>query len=80
MKLTHTRHIAAVTILRSIAVAGPVARLQSKTAVLLGGDVSVRWESKYAVVALTYGDGLEGNEGAGVELGFMFLTVPYKNP
>jgi len=39
----------------------------------------VRWESKYAVIALTYGDGLEGNQGAGLELGFIFLTVPYKD-
>jgi len=39
--------------------------------------VGVRWESKYAVIALTYGDGLEGNEGGGVELGFMFYTRPY---
>lgn len=38
----------------------------------------VRWESKYVVAALTYGDGLEGNEGGGLELGFMFLTPPFK--
>jgi len=38
----------------------------------------VRWESKYAVIALTYGDGLEDNRGGGVELGFMFLTPPFK--
>jgi hypothetical protein len=38
----------------------------------------VRWESKYVIAALTYGDGLEGNEGGGLEIGFMFLTPPYK--
>ncbi len=37
----------------------------------------VRWESKYVVIALTYGDGLEGNDGAGVELGFLIFTPSY---
>jgi hypothetical protein len=37
----------------------------------------VRWESKYVIAALTYGDGLEGNEGGGIELGFIILTVPW---
>jgi len=37
----------------------------------------VRWESKYVTIALTYGDGLEGNQGGGFELGFMVYTPPY---
>jgi len=37
----------------------------------------VRWESKFVVAALTYGDGLEGNDGGGIELGLMFFTLPY---
>lgn len=37
----------------------------------------VRWESEFVVAALTYGDGLEGNDGGGFELGFIFLTMPY---
>jgi len=37
----------------------------------------VRWESEFVIAALTYGDGLEGNGGGGVELGFVFLTMPY---
>lgn len=37
----------------------------------------VRWESEYLVLALTYGDGLNGNDGAGLELGLMFLTPPF---
>ena len=37
----------------------------------------VRWESKFVVAALTYGDGLEGNGGGGIELGLMFFTLPY---
>lgn len=39
--------------------------------------VGVRWESKYVVAALTYGDGLEGNEGGGIEFGVIVLTPPY---
>jgi hypothetical protein len=39
--------------------------------------IGVRWETKYVVTALTYGDGLEGNEGGGWELGIVVLTVPY---
>lgn len=37
----------------------------------------VRWESKYLVVALTYGGALDGGDGGGVELGFMALTPPF---
>ena len=37
----------------------------------------VRWESKYVIAAFTYGDGLEGNEGAGFEFGVMVITPPY---
>jgi len=37
----------------------------------------VRWESEFVIAALTYGDGLEGNAGGGIELGFIFLTLPY---
>jgi len=37
----------------------------------------VRWESKYVVAAFTYGDGLEGNDGAGFEIGIMVITPPY---
>ena len=40
--------------------------------------IGVRWESKPLVIALTYGDGLEGNKGAGWEIGFMFFGVPWK--
>jgi hypothetical protein len=39
--------------------------------------IGVRWESKYLVAALTYGDGLEGNEGGGWEFGIIVLTVPF---
>ena len=38
----------------------------------------VRWESKFVIVALTYGDGLEGNGGGGIELGLMVFTLPYR--
>jgi len=37
----------------------------------------VRWESEYVVVALTYGGKLNGDDGAGLELGFIFLTPSY---
>jgi hypothetical protein len=37
----------------------------------------VRWESKYVIAALTYGDGLEGNDGGGIEFGVIVLTPPY---
>jgi hypothetical protein len=39
--------------------------------------IGVRWESKYLVAALTYGDGLEGNKGGGWEFGIIVLTAPY---
>lgn len=37
----------------------------------------VRFESKYVVAALTYGDGLKGNDGGGLEIGIMIFTVPW---
>jgi hypothetical protein len=50
-----------------------------------GGAVAVpefkigwRWEpSQYAVFALTYGAEINGNHGAGFELGAMFFTPPF---
>jgi hypothetical protein len=37
----------------------------------------VRWKSKYLIAALTYGDGLEGNDGASIEFGIIVLTPPF---
>ena len=37
----------------------------------------VRWESQYVIAALTYGGKFNGDEGGGLELGFIFVTPPY---
>ena len=76
---TYSSRLAIYKIIPQSAIVGEVFGAEGDAGAPAQYKAGVRWESKYAVIALTYGDGLEGNEGAGVELGFMFLTVPYKD-
>lgn len=38
----------------------------------------VRWESKHLIIAATYSAAFDGSDGAGFELGFLYLTNPKK--
>jgi hypothetical protein len=59
------------------AIVGEVFGVEGDARVQSQYKAGVRWESKYVIAALTYGGGLDGSRGAGLEFGVMFLSPPF---
>jgi len=74
---SYSTRIAIYKIIPQSAIVGEVFGVSGDAAADDEYKIGVRWESKYLTAALTYGDGLEGNEGAGWEFGIVVLTVPF---
>jgi len=75
---TYSSRVAVYKIIPQSAIVGEVFGAAGEAKADAEYKVGVRWESKPVVVAVTYGGGLQGNRGAGWELGVMFFGTPWK--
>lgn len=75
---TYSSRVAIYRIIPKSAIVGEVFGATGDAKAEAQYRAGVRWEgNKYVTVAVTYGDGLEGNKGAGFEVGVMVLTPSF---
>jgi len=74
---TYSTRVAIYKIVPSSAIVGEVFGATGEAKADAQYKAGVRFESQYVVAALTYGGGLNGNKGAGFEIGIMVFTVPW---
>lgn len=75
--LSYSTRVAIYKIIPKSSIVGEVFGVTGEAKAQPQYKVGVRYESKYLVAALSYGDGLEDNRGAGWEIGIMVFTLPW---
>jgi len=75
---TYSSRVAVYKIIPKSSIVGEVFGATGEARADAEYKVGVRFETKPVIVALTYGGGLQGNRGGGLEFGIMLFGTPWK--